>query len=109
LIVTNSGTLIDASVCRIKDGAQFPGMSQEQALHLLVILNPYQHGHCFAIPRDDNWTRSARLQVRAESGFDLRHRSNLHSSTSSPAKNTQFRSFMAMARMRTRRSSASTR
>jgi hypothetical protein len=30
LLVTGSGSFVDAAVCAIKDGAQFPGMSQDQ-------------------------------------------------------------------------------
>jgi hypothetical protein len=48
-------------------------MSQKQALHLLIILNPDQHGHCFAIPGDDYRPCGARLQVRTEPRFDLGH------------------------------------
>jgi hypothetical protein len=61
--VPNSGPFIDASVCRVKDGAQFPRMSQEQPLHFFVILNPDKYGHRFAIPGDDNRTRSTRVQI----------------------------------------------
>jgi hypothetical protein len=38
--MTDSGPFIDSAVCRIEDGAQSPGMRQEEALQLVVIFNP---------------------------------------------------------------------
>src|SRR5438093_8121582 len=109
LLVTDARSCIDAAVRRIEDGAQLPGVSQEQALQLVIIVHAKQHGHRFAIPRDYHRSRGTRLQVRAQPGFHVGHRSNLHSFTSSPPTNKRFLSLTPMAKTRTCRSSASTR
>src|SRR5205823_14774993 len=103
------GPRIDATVRGVKEGAQLPGMSQEQPLQLVIITHPEQHGHRLTIPRDHNRTCGTGLQVRTEPGLDIGHRSNLHKSTSSPPSKTRFRSFTAIAKMRTCRLSTSTR
>jgi len=78
-------------------------------LTIIPALTVSSGGHRFAIPRDHHRAGGARLQVRAESGLDVGHRSNLHKSTSSPPRKTRFLSFTATAKMRTWRLSTSTR
>jgi DNA-binding LacI/PurR family transcriptional regulator len=80
-----SGAFINATICRIKDRAEFPRMGQEQTLQFVVVTDTEEHGHRIAIPCDDHRPRSTRLQVRTEVRLHVGYRSNLHNSTSSPA------------------------
>ena len=96
-VVTKTTTRGQALVSCRENLVEFPGVGEQQLIHLIVVGDAHKDSNRPAIFCDHHRPGLGCLQICTQMRFDVGHGCNLQSSTSSPAMNNRLRSLAPIA------------